>query len=232
MTQDPPVDLVMFGHNQFFGEYVDIMHATGRRLTTVVQNVAETVAEGHRSLSYRIASLKGTPSEGARVVQWSTFEPLQDTGYVMGFAGRQAEPLVSEIRGRWSPSFTSLIHPTATLSPSATLGEGVTVCAGAVIASGAVIGDHVLVNRGATVGHDSRLADHVKIQPGVNLAGFVTVEAGATIGIGASVLENVTIETDAYVAGGACVIRDVAAATMVAGVPAREKKSLTNASPG
>ena len=64
-------------------------------------------------------------------------------------------------------------------------------------------------------------ADHAHIAPGAVLSGGVRVGAGAHIGVGATVRQGISIGEEAIVGAGAVVVRDVAARTTVAGVPAK-----------
>ncbi len=89
------------------------------------------------------------------------------------------------------------------------------------------IRDHV------TISHRCIIASHMATDVDTPLAKLyppsaapVTIESGAWICIGAILLPGVTIGQNAVVAAGAVVTRDVEAATMVAGVPARPVKTL------
>jgi acetyltransferase-like isoleucine patch superfamily enzyme len=52
----------------------------------------------------------------------------------------------------------------------------------------------------------------------------VTIGEGAHVGLGAAVREGIDVGHRAVVAAGAVVIRDVAAGTLVVGVPARPRQ--------
>ena len=54
------------------------------------------------------------------------------------------------------------------------------------------------------------------------------IEKGAFIGVHATVLAGVKVGENSMVAAGAVVVDNVAENTMVAGVPAKFKKKLTN----
>jgi len=113
------------------------------------------------------------------------------------------------------------IHPQSVISPSAALGRGSTVMATAVINAAATLGDNVIVNTGAVVEHDCVIGDHCHVATGAHLASTVNLGNGAHIGAGATVRQCINIGDGAIVAAGAVVVKDVAAGTLVAGVPAR-----------
>ena len=125
--------------------------------------------------------------------------------------------LASCIEATW----LTAVHPSAVVHESVTLGRGTVVFAGAVIQPDAHIGEHVIVNTAATVDHDSTLENFVSIGPGSHVAGNVHVDEGSCLGIGSSVLPQLTIGKGAVIGGGATVIRNVAAATIAAGCPAK-----------
>lgn len=118
----------------------------------------------------------------------------------------------------------SSIHPKSIVSPSARLGRGVTIMAGAIINAGALLGYNVIVNTGAIVEHDCIIGDHTHVATGARLAGGVKVGQAAHVGIGATVRQGLTIGRGAVVGAGAVVVKNVAAQTVVAGVPAAALK--------
>lgn len=132
------------------------------------------------------------------------------------------------------------------------LGRGTTVW-GRIVVGGAadparrlVLGEHCVVNGGCTfdvaapitVGHDVAFGHEVLVVTGSHergpsgrRAGALSAEPvvigdGAWIGARAVVLPGVVIGRGAIVAAGAVVTRDVAADTLVAGVPARAVTTL------
>ncbi len=121
----------------------------------------------------------------------------------------------------FSWAWSTVVHPRATVDPDATLGSGSVAFAGSVVQPGARLGAHVIVNTSASVDHDCRVGDFVHVGPGCRLGGDVRVGTGALLGVGCCVLPGVTVGDWATVGAGAAVIRDVAAGTVVAGVPAR-----------
>ncbi len=116
----------------------------------------------------------------------------------------------------------TIIHPKAIVSPWAVIGAGCQILAAAVVNAGATLGSNVIVNTGAIVEHDCRIGDHVHIATGARLASTVTVGDGAHIGAGCVVRQLITIGEESVVGAGAVVVKNVSAATVVAGVPAKE----------
>lgn len=90
------------------------------------------------------------------------------------------------------------------------------------------IEDGVTVSFRATVvvHDDARRPDRVEAGAGDGTVGPVVLRRGCYLGAGCIVLPGVTVGERAVVAAGAVVTRDVPAATLVAGVPARTVRAL------
>ncbi|BBL70274.1 acetyltransferase [Methylogaea oryzae] len=123
--------------------------------------------------------------------------------------------------------FAGLTHPGALVSRlDVALGQGVQILAGAVVGPAAKLGDNVLVNSRAVVEHDCVVGDHCHIASGAVLCGGVRLGRGVHVGAGATVIQGVVVGDGAIIAAGAAVIEDVPPATLVAGVPARSKRTI------
>lgn len=119
------------------------------------------------------------------------------------------------------------IHPNSLISPSVIYGPGATVMAGAVINSSATIGENVIVNTGVIVEHDCAIGDHVHLATGCRLAGNVTVGEGSHVGLGACIKQGINIGRRSVIGAGAVVVHDVPDGVVVAGVPARKLRDIT-----
>ena len=88
------------------------------------------------------------------------------------------------------------------------------------IGSGVSVGHHVLlITTDHAIGPPEFRAGLAQPQP-------ITIGDGAWIAAGATILPGVRVGAGAVVAAGALVTRDVAANTLVGGVPAKELRAL------
>lgn len=122
--------------------------------------------------------------------------------------------------------FINIIHQHSYISPSIKIGYGNCIAPGCVINANVRIGNHCIVNSNCNISHDCILENYVTISPGVTIAGNVNINEGVFIGAGATVIPGITIGKGAYVAAGASVTKDVPPHVMVAGVPAKVKKTI------
>lgn len=119
-------------------------------------------------------------------------------------------------------------HPAAVVSNAARVAEGCQLLASCIVNVGSVLGENVIINSGAIVEHDCEIGAHAHVASGAVLAGGVRVGTGAHIGVGATVRQGISIGAGAIVGAGAAVVKDVAAQTMVVGVPARNIERKAN----
>ncbi|MCX7386119.1 MAG: NeuD/PglB/VioB family sugar acetyltransferase [Planctomycetales bacterium] len=120
--------------------------------------------------------------------------------------------------------WATVVHPSAIVASNVELADGVFISAGCVLDVGVKVGVNSFLNIGCVVCHDCHIGAHTFLGPSVTIAGFVRVGERCFIGIGTTVIDNRTLGDDCQTAGGAVVIADVRSGTLVAGVPAIEKK--------
>jgi sugar O-acyltransferase (sialic acid O-acetyltransferase NeuD family) len=223
---------VIFGYNHFTCDVAEIIQEQGDWLARIVLNRPERIFPGKPTLAdwLKRQAQFGRPEGLPEIVALpeADFRPATGEHYAMGFAGAGQAPWVQSLREKHGLSFSTVVHRSAVVSRTAILGEGCVVCAGAIVAAEACLGEHVTLNRGCSVGHHAALGDYSIIQPGANLGSFVRVGRGAMVGLGASVLQDRTIGDYSQVAAGAAVTSDVPERTLVAGVPAVEKRQLVD----
>ncbi len=130
-------------------------------------------------------------------------------------------PVIVASTGQPPERFATLVHPSASVSSRARLGRGVSVAYGVSVGGGVTIGDHVTLCPSATIGHDATIDDYALIAPGAIISGHVQVGRACYIGAGAMIRQTLRIGPNALVGMGAVVTRDVLAATVAVGCPAR-----------
>lgn len=104
----------------------------------------------------------------------------------------------------------------------------------------AQIGRYILIAspQAVTFGGNSVIGEHVEIHQGVNIGGridkstqideFPTIGNNVWIGSGAHVLGGISVGDNSVIGAMTLVIKDVAPNTVVAGIPARVIKSITD----
>lgn len=120
------------------------------------------------------------------------------------------------------------IEPGAIIRDQVTIGDHAVVMMGAVINIGAEIGAGTMIDMGAVLGGRATVGQNAHIGANAVLAGVVEpasatpvrIGNNVTVGANAVVLEGVQVGDNAVVGAGAVVTKDVAANTVVAGVPA------------
>jgi maltose O-acetyltransferase len=80
---------------------------------------------------------------------------------------------------------------------------------------------------GVMISTSTHPLDPVKRNKGIETAQSINIGNSVWIGMGAKILEGVSIGDNAVIAAGAVVNKDVAANTVVAGVPAKVIKILS-----
>lgn len=148
------------------------------------------------------------------------------TSYVIAIGNGAVRRLIAERADAAGLSAATLVHPDTTIGMLVTLGEGTVVCPGARITCHIELGAHCQVHVNVEVGHDAVAHDFVSIFPLVAISGFVTLGEATTIGANSVINPGVTVGEGAFVASGSAVNKDAEPYTLVAGVPAKPKKSL------
>jgi sugar O-acyltransferase (sialic acid O-acetyltransferase NeuD family) len=151
----------------------------------------------------------------------SSFTPIAGDGFLLaigvpGVRRRVAEGLLA--RGA---AFLTLIHPTAIVASTAVVGVGSIVCPYAIVSDSCRLGRFTLLNYHASLGHDASTGDYAVFSPYAALAGGARVDDDVFLGMHATVGPGRRLGERTKVSANSCALVDVAADSLVHGVPGR-----------
>lgn len=117
------------------------------------------------------------------------------------------------------------IHKSAVVSPSSIIGYGNLICPLSLLHTNSIIGNCTIINSGSIIEHDCMVNDYSQISPNTTLCGRVKISEYSFIGASSVVLPNLHISKYSVVGAGSVVTDYVTENVMVAGVPAKIKKT-------
>ena len=150
----------------------------------------------------------------------------QGTLFVVAIADHDTRCRIDKQFCEWGLVPGVLIAENATIQPGASVEVGSILLPGARVGANATIKRHSHINLNASIAHDAVVGEFSSISPLVSLTGAVTLGSDVMVGSSACINPGVTVGDRAYIASGAAVTQDVPEWTLVAGVPAKVKKSL------
>ena len=178
------------------------------------------IAAGDHVTGY-VADVLPTRDPRAPVTLFDASSPQQNESIVVAVSEPSARANIVRRLDDAGWIYTTVVHPRSAQGSHVSIAPGVVILALSYISTDASLGHHVHINYGVTFGHDSIADDFVTVLPNATIGGNVRLGASSTIGSGAVILPGVTVGAGAIVGAGAVVTRDVAAKTVVVGVPAR-----------
>ncbi|MDR0852844.1 MAG: 2,3,4,5-tetrahydropyridine-2,6-dicarboxylate N-acetyltransferase [Clostridiales Family XIII bacterium] len=189
-------------------------------------------------LSFGSADVKVFGTEDLVVFgDWAEIEPVLSAGkdkieyYEIENSMRNSAIPLLDLKG-----INARIEPGAIIRDQVEIGDGAVIMLGAVINIGAVVGPGTMVDMGAILGGRATTGRNCHVGAGAVLAGVieppsaepVVLEDDVLIGANAVVLEGVRVGKGSVVAAGAVVASSVPAGVVVAGVPARVIKKVSD----
>lgn len=128
------------------------------------------------------------------------------------------------------------IEPGAVIRDKVAIHKNAVIMMGAVINIGSEIGENTMIDMNAVLGARATIGNNCHIGAGAVVAGVleppsadpVIIEDNVLVGANAVVLEGVRIGKGAVVAAGSVVTKNVEPGTVVAGIPARVIKNVSD----
>ena len=118
-------------------------------------------------------------------------------------------------------AFTTLVHPSATVSSSAHVAPGTVIFQGAIVGAKANIGRHCIISTGASMNHESRIGDFSSLAPRAVTGGRVTIGDRSAIGIAAAIRHGINIGHDSVVDSACYDHPDLPENVVAYGIPAQ-----------
>jgi len=118
--------------------------------------------------------------------------------------------------------YSTLIHPSATVSKWVVIGKGSIVCAGSVITTDVKIGNHAHINLNTTIGHDCEIGDFFTSAPSVNISGICRIGDKVYFGSGSCIKQQVSICSNVIIGMGGIVIKDINVSGTYVGNPVKK----------
>ena len=145
----------------------------------------------------------------------------------IGYKHRRFRKEIYEtLKSRGVPVAT-FVHPSSHVEKSALLQEGSIVLVDCTIDMHALIGENVIVSSRSFVSHHVKIGAHTFCGPAVNLAGNTEIGECCFLGINTTCIDGVRVGRNVQTAAGAVVTKDVPDDSLIAGVPAVVKKTLS-----
>lgn len=127
------------------------------------------------------------------------------------------------------------IEPGAIIRDFVEIGDNVVIMMGSIINIGSSIGSKTMIDMGAVLGGRAEVGENCHIGAGAVLAGVIEPSSAipvricdnVLIGANAVILEGVRVGSNSVVAAGAVVVEDVPEGVVVAGVPAKVIKDIS-----
>lgn len=212
-TTEKPRNLVIWGSGGHAREVAAVADACASREGWHVEGFLDDNVGRH-----------GMVVDGYRVVGGVAWlDQHRETRIVVAVGNPRARyAIVERLRACGHDRFTTIVHPTATVSDKVqSLGAGCVLFPYAVVSSQACVGCHVMLNTFTSLSHDVVAGDFCTFAPGVLVAGGAMINQGADLGVGVRVLPQCCIGAWSTIGGGATVVHSLPDGGTYVGTPAK-----------
>ena len=148
------------------------------------------------------------------------WKPKENERFVMAIAHPKTKQEIARNLKNKGAIFTSLIHPTASISDMAQIGEGLVMYPHSLITVNTKIGDFVTILSFNEVGHDAVIGNYCTISSYCDITGGVKLGDRVFLGSHATIIPQRKVGNDVYIGAGSVVISNLKSSIHVFGNPA------------
>ena len=124
--------------------------------------------------------------------------------------------------------FTSIIHPSASVSQTAKIGKDVVILQNVSICSNVTIRNHVIILPNSIISHDDVIGDYTSIAGGVAISGECIIGKSCYLGTHCSIRGGTHIGDYSIIGMSSTVLNDVAPESVIVGNPGRLLRTLNS----
>lgn len=117
--------------------------------------------------------------------------------------------------------YSTVIHPSASISKYVKIGEGAIITAGCIITVDIEIGKQCQLNLLSTIGHDCKIGDFFTTAPDVNISGLCNIGNFVYFGTNASIKQGISVCDNVTIGMGATVLKNINESGIYIGSPAK-----------
>lgn len=132
--------------------------------------------------------------------------------------------LRTELSTKYYNNLVNVVSKRAYIGKDVTLGKGIFIGHNAFVGTLSIVEDFCIINTQAIVEHENKLGKAVFIAPNATLLGKVNIGQYSFIGAGATLRDNINVCSDCIIGINATVVKDIQAAGIYVGNPARNLK--------
>jgi len=145
----------------------------------------------------------------------------------VGYKHRRFRKEVYAALKRQEIPIATFVHPSSHVEKSALLQEGSIVLVDCTIDMHARVGENAFLASRCFIAHHVEIGSHTYCGPAVNLAGNAEIGECCFLGINTTCVDGICVGRNVQTAAGSVVTKDVPDHSLIAGVPAVVKKTLS-----
>ena len=202
------MDIYLYGRGGYAKVILDILHQQGRRVSAIVDDTPHP----------EMQQFRGVPIRAAFDVL--SMAHCDRSRWIVAIEDNLLRQQIVQKLSNLGHSFTTAIHPAASIALGVQIAPGTVVMANAAINPDTQIGAHTIINLGAVIDHDCTIASYCHVGPGCTLGGHVRLHSGVFLNVGTAVCPHVEVGEYTICGAGSVVVQSLPEQCLADGRPA------------